>query len=123
MTTTALHPLYRTGTWKLEPVHSDVSFQVRHLAISKVRGKFENFDVTIVTAEDPKDSTIEASIDVSSVNTGQEARDNHLRSSDFFLVEEPPHMLFKGTGDNIEIDGEAFTTPGALTMRGVTLRV
>lgn len=123
MTTTALHSLYRTGTWKLEPVHSEISFQVRHLAISKVRGKFENFDVTIVTAEDPKDSTIEATIDVSSVNTGQEARDNHLRSSDFFLVEQHPHMLFKATGDNIEIDGDDFTITGDLTMRGVTLPV
>ena len=123
MTTTALHPKYLTGTWKLEPVHSEISFQVRHLAISKVRGKFENFDVTIVTAEDPNDSTIEASIDVSSVTTGQEARDNHLRSSDFFLAEEHPHILFKATGDDIQIDGEDFTITGDLTMRGVTLPV
>ncbi|HMH59324.1 MAG TPA: YceI family protein [Galbitalea sp.] len=123
MTTTALHPKYLVGTWKLEPVHSEISFTVRHLAISKVRGKFENFDVTIVTAPDPKDSTIEASIDVSSVNTGQEGRDNHLRSSDFFLVEQHPHMLFTAKGDGITIDGEDFTIVGDLTLRGVTLPV
>jgi polyisoprenoid-binding protein YceI len=120
MTETLLHPKYTVGTWKIEPVHSEISFQVRHLAISKVRGKFENFDVTIVTAEDPKDTTIEASIDVSSVNTGQEARDNHLRSSDFFLAEEHPKVLFSATGDNLTFDGDDFTLVGDLTLRGVT---
>jgi polyisoprenoid-binding protein YceI len=120
MTQTLLHPNYTAGTWKIEPVHSEISFQVRHLAISKVRGKFENFDVTIVTADDPRDTTIEASIDVSSVNTGQAARDNHLRSSDFFLVEQHPRMLFKATGENITIDGDDFTIVGDLTLRGVT---
>jgi polyisoprenoid-binding protein YceI len=123
MTETLLHPKYTVGTWKLEPAHSELSFQVRHLALSKVRGKFENFDVTIVVAPDPKDTTIEASVDVSSVNTGQEGRDNHLRSSDFFLVEEHPHMIFKATGENITIDGDDFTIVGDLTLRGVTLPV
>jgi polyisoprenoid-binding protein YceI len=120
MTAIATHPKYIVGTWTLEPVHSDISFSVRHLAISKVRGKFEKFDVTIVTAEDPKDSTIEATVDVSSVNTGQDARDNHLRSSDFFLVEEHPNMTFLAKGSEIVIDGENFTINGQLTLRGVT---
>jgi polyisoprenoid-binding protein YceI len=123
MTTTAIHPKYLVGTWKLEPTHSEISFTVRHLAISKVRGKFENFDLTIVTAADPKDSTIEASVDVSSVTTGQEGRDIHLRSGDFFLVEEHPHMIFKATGEGITIDGDDFTVAGDLTLRGVTLPV
>jgi polyisoprenoid-binding protein YceI len=123
MTETLPHPKYTVGTWKIEPVHSEISFQVRHLAISKVRGKFENFDVTIVTAQDPRDTTIEASIDVSSVNTGQEARDNHLRSSDFFKVEEHPHILFSATGENISYNGDDFTIVGNLTLRGVTLPV
>jgi polyisoprenoid-binding protein YceI len=123
MTETLLHPKYTVGTWTIEPTHSDISFTVRHLAISKVRGKFETFDATIVTAEDPKDSTIEASIDVSSVNTGQEGRDNHLRTSDFFLAEEHPHMLFKATGADLTFDGEDFTLVGHLTLRGVTLPV
>ena len=123
MTDTLIHPKYTVGTWTLDPTHSEVTFQVRHLAISKVRGKFEKFEVTIVTAEDPKDSTIEASIDVSSVNTGQDARDHHLRSSDFFLVEEHPHILFKATGSDLELDGQDFTLKGDLTLRGVTLPV
>jgi len=123
MTDTLIHPKYTVGTWTLDPTHSEVTFQVRHLAISKVRGKFESFDVTIVTAEDPKDTTIEASIDVSSVNTAQEARDNHLRSSDFFLVEEHPHIIFKAAGKDLKLDGEDFTLTGDLTLRGVTLPV
>jgi polyisoprenoid-binding protein YceI len=123
MTTTALstRPDYRVGTWKLDPSHSEISFWVRHLKISKVRGTFESFDVTVVTPEDPSQISIEASIDVSSVNTGQEARDNHLRSSDFFLVEEHPHMLFHSTG--IQVDGDDFTLEGDLTLRGVTQKV
>ena len=109
---------YRVGTWKLDPAHSELSFWVRHLKISKVRGVFEDFDVTVVTPEDPSGITVEASIDVSSVNTGQDARDNHLRSSDFFLVEEHPHMRFRST--SIEVEGDDFTMTGELTLRGVT---
>jgi polyisoprenoid-binding protein YceI len=118
MTNTAIHSQYVAGTWKLDPAHSEVSFSVKHLAISKVRGTFETFDVTIVTAEDPKDTTIEASIDVASVNTNQKDRDNHLRTSDFFLVEEHPTIVFTSTG--ITIDGDNFTVEGNLTLRGVT---
>jgi polyisoprenoid-binding protein YceI len=120
MTAIATHPKYVVGTWILEPMHSEVSFTVRHLAISKVRGRFEKFDVTIVTAADPKDSTIEATVDVSSVNTGQEARDNHLRSSDFFLVEEHPTMSFTAKGSDIVMNGEDFAINGQLKLRGVT---
>ncbi|MEO6117362.1 MAG: YceI family protein [Pseudolysinimonas sp.] len=109
---------YRVGTWKLDPTHSELSFWVRHLKISKVRGTFENFDVTVETPEDPSKISIEASIDVSSVNTGQDARDNHLRSSDFFLVEQHPHMLFRSTG--IQVEGDDFTIAGELTLRGIT---
>ena len=121
MSTTSIHPQYVVGTWRLDPAHSEVAFTVKHLAISKVRGRFENFDVTIVTAENPAESTIEATIDVGSVNTGQEARDNHLRTSDFFLVEEHPHMTFTSTG--IDIHGDDFTVTGDLKLRGVTQSV
>ena len=112
------HPDYQVGTWTLDPAHSEVSFTVKHMKISKVRGKFEKFETTIVTAEDPKDSTIEAVIDVASVNTGQEARDNHLRTSDFFLVEEHPQLIFRSS--SIDVDGDDFTVDGNLTLRGVT---
>ncbi len=86
--------------------------------ISKVRGTFDSFDVTVVTAENPKDSTIEAVIDVASVNTGQADRDNHLRTSDFFLVEKYPKATFTST--SFTIDGDRFTVHGDLTLRGVT---
>jgi len=121
MTTTTLHPHYLAGIWKLDPTHSEISFWVRHLAISKVRGTFDSFDVTIVTADDPQDSTIEATIDVASVNTNQKDRDQHLRTSDFFLVEEYPTMTFASTA----FDGTAddFTVTGDLTLRGITRSV
>jgi len=121
MTTgTDIHPDYLTGTWKLDPYHSELSFSVKHLMISKVKGTFGTFDVTIVTAEDPRESTIEATIDVSSVNTGVEARDNHLRSSDFFLIEEHPTMTFTSTGFDGDATTGEFTITGDLTLRGVT---
>lgn len=120
-TSTSIHPDYIVGTWKLDPTHSEVSFTVKHLMISKVRGTFETFDVTIVTAENPEDSTIEATIDVASVNTKVEARDQHLRTSDFFLADEHPMMTFTSTSFTGEPDD--FTVTGDLTLRGVTKSV
>lgn len=117
-TITDTHTQYIQGTWKADPTHTKISFTVKHLMISKVRGTFDSFDVTIVTAEDPKDSTIEAVIDVASVNTGVKDRDNHLRTSDFFLVEEYPTMTFRST--SLSADGDDFTVVGDLTLRGVT---
>lgn len=111
-------PGYVAGTWVLDPTHSEVSFSVRHLAISKVKGSFESFTLQVITGENPLDTTLTASIDVSSVNTGQKDRDNHLRASDFFAVDEHPTIDFVSTavrehGDELHIDGD-------LTMRGVT---
>ena len=116
--TTDMIPGYVAGTWTLDPAHSEVSFSVRHLAISKVRGTFEKFEVTVVTAEKPEDSTLTASIDVASVNTNQAQRDEHLRTSDFFAVDEFPTMDFVSTG--LRHDGEDFYLDGDLTLRGVT---
>ncbi|MCU1550979.1 MAG: polyisoprenoid-binding protein [Glaciihabitans sp.] len=121
MTNTTTHPQYIAGTWTLDAAHSEITFSVRHLAISKVRGSFEKFDVTIVTGDSPDESTIEATIDVASVNTNQKDRDNHLRTSDFFLVEEYPTITFKST--SIQTTGEDFTLVGDLTLRGVTKKV
>ena len=111
-------PGYVAGTWTLDPAHSEVSFTVRHLAISKVRGTFDRFDATVVTAENPEDSTVVATIDVSSVNTNQKDRDNHLRTSDFFAIDEYPTMEYRSTG--IRQDGDEFVLDGELTLRGVT---
>lgn len=109
---------YVTGTWVLDPAHSEIAFTVKHLKISKVRGTFEKFDVTIVTSADPAQSTIVATIDVASVNTNQAQRDAHLRTSDFFLAEEHPTIEFRSTGGTWS--GDDFTIVGDLTLRGVT---
>ena len=116
--TTDLIPGYVAGTWTLDPAHSEVSFSVRHLAISKVRGTFEKFDATVVTGENPEDSTLTATIEVASVNTNQPQRDEHLRTSDFFAVDEFPSITFVSTG--LRHDGEDFYLDGDLTLRGVT---
>ena len=96
MTTLAI-PSYLTGTWDIDPVHSEVSFVVRHMVVSKVRGRFDTFEGTIVTAEDPLQSTAEAVIEASSINTNQEQRDGHIRR-DFLDVENHPQITFKSTG-------------------------
>jgi polyisoprenoid-binding protein YceI len=118
MTDIATHPQYVAGTWALDPAHSEVSFTVRHLAISKVRGGFDKFDVTAVTGATPEASSVEATIDMASVNTGQGDRDNHLRTNDFFDIEHFPTMTFKST--SVAVDGEDLTVAGDLTLRGVT---
>jgi polyisoprenoid-binding protein YceI len=119
-TSTDIHPSYVAGTWKLDPTHSEVAFSVRHLAISKVRGTFETFDATIVTAEDPAQSTIEGTIDVASVNTNNADRDQHLRTGDFFLADEHPQITFRASGVPALDSSDAFTLEGELTLRGVT---
>ena len=85
-------PGYIAGTWAIDPVHSEVSFVVRHMAVSKVRGRFDKFEGTIVTGEDPLASSVSATIDATSISTGQEQRDAHIRSADFFDVEEHPTL-------------------------------
>jgi polyisoprenoid-binding protein YceI len=111
-------PGYVAGTWAIDPVHSEVSFTVRHMMVSKVRGRFDTFEGTIVTAEDPLNSVVTASVDLSSINTGQEQRDAHIRSADFFEVEKHTHMTFVSTG--IRPDGGDFLLDGDLTLKGVT---
>jgi polyisoprenoid-binding protein YceI len=115
------HPTYVAGTWALDPTHSEVTFSVKHLAISKVRGTFERFTATIVTAEDPTKSTVEANIEVASVNTNQKDRDNHLRTNDFFKPDEFPNITFVST--SVVLDGDDITVIGDLSLRGVTRSV
>jgi polyisoprenoid-binding protein YceI len=111
-------PGYVAGTWAIDPVHSEVSFVVRHMMVSKVRGRFDTFEGTIVTGQNPLDSTVNASIDLSSVNTGNEQRDGHIRSADFFEVDKHPHMTFRSTG--VRAEDEGFVVDGELTLKGVT---
>lgn len=114
-------PGYVVGTWEIDPMHSDVSFTVRHMMVSKVRGRFGRFAGEFVTAPDPMDSTVTATIDVSSVDTNQEQRDNHVRSADFFDVDAHPTMTYRSTG--IRQDGEELVLDGELTLKGVTRHV
>jgi polyisoprenoid-binding protein YceI len=111
-------PGYRVGTWVIDPTHTEVGFSVRHLAISKVKGKFEQFAGTFVTAENPLESKVEATVEVASINTNQADRDGHLRTNDFFAVEEFPQFTFQSTG--IRQEGGNFLVDGDLTLRGVT---
>jgi len=107
-----------TGTWNLDPTHTEIGFSVRHL-MSKVRGKFESFEGSLVTADDITASKVSVEVDLSSINTGTADRDNHLRSSDFFEVETHPKMTFATTGVTQKRDSE-FVVDGELTIKGVT---
>ncbi|ONI74968.1 hypothetical protein ALI144C_40050 [Actinosynnema sp. ALI-1.44] len=111
-------PGYITGTWTIDPIHSDVSFTVRHLGVSKVRGQFGTFSGEIVTAEDPLKSSVTATIDAGSFHSRQEQRDNHVKSEEFLHVDGHPELTFVSTG--LRHDGEEFLLDGDLTIRGVT---
>lgn len=110
------------GTFKLDPAHSRVGFVVKHMMVSRVRGNFNEFEGTIEIAENPLDSKVSATIQIASINTRQEMRDNHLRSGDFFLAEEFPTMTFESTRVSGGAGG-AFEIVGNLTIRGVTREV
>lgn len=111
-------PGYVTGTWDIDTTHSEVGFVVRHLVVTKVRGRFAKFSGSIVTAENPLDSSVDISVDLNSITTNADQRDNHLRSADFFEVEKYPEMTYKATG--ARQDGENFVLDGELTLKDVT---
>ncbi|MGH3472993.1 MAG: YceI family protein [Nocardioidaceae bacterium] len=116
ITATVLEGL-EPGIWKIDPSHSEVGFTVRHL-MSKVRGQFREFEGELVIAQNPLDSTATATIDLSSVDTRNDDRDNHLRSADFFSVDEDAQMSFTTTG--IRQTGDQFVATGDLTIHGAT---
>jgi len=106
------------GSYNIDPSHSTVGFVARHLMITKVRGRFTSFSGSITIADDRLSSSVNASVDLSSVSTGDEQRDGHLKSGDFFDVDKTPEMTFASTG--IKADGDDFKLAGDLTIRGVT---
>jgi len=116
--TTTRVPGYVAGTWDIDLSHSDVAFTVRHLMVSKVRGHFTKFEGTIVTGENPLDSSVHATVDLSSVDTNDEGRDAHLRTADLFDVEQHPTMEFHSTG--VRPSRDDFVLDGDLTIHGVT---
>lgn len=106
-------------TWTIDPVHSKVSFSIRHF-FSKVPGSFTKFSATIVYDPDkPEASSVKAEIDATSINTENEKRDAHLKSEDFFFVEKYPTLTFVSTKVLAAEKGK-LTVQGDLTMRGVT---
>lgn len=111
-------PGYQAGTWALDPAHSEVSFSVRHMMIAKVRGTFGVANATLTAPENPLESTVEASVDATTIDTNEEGRDGHLRSPDFFDVENFPTIDFRSSG--VRAHGEDFLVDGDLTIRGVT---
>jgi polyisoprenoid-binding protein YceI len=108
---------WTAGTWTIDPAHTTVSFVVRHL-MSRIRGAFGEVSGQIITRPDLSGSTAAATIAVSSVRTGNEMRDNHLRSADFFEAERYPVMSFASTGLR-QADG-SWLMSGELTIRDVT---
>ncbi len=117
MTSTTSLPL-STGTWTIDPAHSTIGFSVRHLGVSKVHGRFGTASAAVQIGADLASSTVTAEVDMASVDTGNADRDAHLRSPDFFDVEQFPTMSFRSTG--ISGSGDDFTLTGELTIRGVT---
>lgn len=111
-------PGYKAGTWVLDPAHSEVTFSVRHMMISKVRGTFGVKSATIVAPENPLEASVTASVDVASVDTKDEGRDAHLRSADFFDAEQFPTLDFVSTG--VRAEGGDFLVDGDLTIHGIT---
>ncbi|OZD08109.1 hypothetical protein CH275_06030 [Rhodococcus sp. 06-235-1A] len=117
MTTAIALPELTAGTWVIDPTHSTVGFTVRHLVVSKVRGRFQNFSGTITVAADGTPS-VDAEIDVASITTDNEQRDGHLKTADFFEVEKFPTATFKST--SVKADGGDFIVTGDFTLHGVT---
>lgn len=117
-TTTSTLPL-RAGTWTLDPLHAEVGFTVRHLGISKVRGAFRTFDVQVAVGDTLESSSVTATIDIASIDTGNADRDAHVLSPDLLDVATRPTMAFRST--RITADGEeGFRVDGELTIGEVT---
>jgi len=107
------------GTYVVDPVHSTVGFVVRHLVAAKVRGHFEQFEGNIVIGDTPEASSVTASVVASSITTGNADRDGHLKSPDFFDVENHPNLTFTSTKVT-SVGGDRYQVEGDLSIRGVT---
>lgn len=119
-TETATQTTSTTSTWNIDAAHAELGFAVRHLMISTVRGRFGAVTGSVTLDEaHPESAQIDVTIDVSSIDTRQEMRDNHLRSADFFDVENHPSIHFVSTKVEGDINDE-FRVTGDLTIRGAT---
>ena len=117
--TLAVSAASATGTWGVDKMHTDIGFTIKHLAVSKVRGHFNDFDGTvIVNGAKPENSSVNFAIKTASIDTANAQRDGHLKSADFFDAEKYPEITFKST--KIIKKKNGFTAMGLLTMHGVT---
>ncbi len=110
------------GTWNVDPAHSSVEFQVKHMGIATVKGFFGEFAGQLEVGETPADTQAEGTVEVGSVNTREAARDEHLKSDDFFDAANHPQLTFRSTEIAFGETGAA-TIAGDLTIRGVTRAV
>lgn len=105
--------------WTIDPAHSEIGFSVKHMMISKVKGSFESFEAVVeANEEDLNGALIDFKINVASINTNNEDRDNHLRSADFFDAETYPEIKF--SANDITKKGTEYELTGDLTIKGVT---
>lgn len=111
-------PGYVAGTWTIDPAHSEITYSVKHLGIAKSRGNFTNVSGQVITGEDILDSSVTADIDMNSVDSGQNGRDEHLKSAEFFDVANHPTMTFRSTG--IRGKGDEYVIDGELNWRGIS---
>ena len=109
------------GRWPIDPDHSAITFSTRFLGVSKVHGRFRVFDVSLDVGPSATEFEVEASIDLASIDTSIPRRDAHLRTADFFHVDQHPTMTFRST--RIEPVGGSYTMSGDLTLKGVTRAV
>ncbi len=109
----------QTSTWTSDPAHSEVDFSISHMAVSNVHGRFGHVAATIVYNDaDVTKSTVSATIDVTGIDTGEDARNNHLKSPDFFDVAQFPSASFTST--SVARSGNGLAIAGTLTLHGVT---
>jgi polyisoprenoid-binding protein YceI len=109
------------GAWTLDAAHSGIYFKVRHLGLSNVRGRFDDFDATLNVGDTLDDVSVSATISLSSVNTNNPDRDAHLRSTDILNVETNPKLEFRST--RITGGGDDYQMEGDLTINGTTKRI
>lgn len=113
---------FSADQYSLDVAHSSVGFSVRHMVVSKVHGTFDDFDCSIVAdLENIENSSVEVTIQAASINTRNEKRDEHLRSEDFFFVQEHPTLTFRSS--SISKQGDGYVARGTLTIRGISKEI
>jgi polyisoprenoid-binding protein YceI len=122
MISTTKSTLVPAGTWTVDRAHSSVGFAVKHLGIATVRGTFDEFEGTLEIGEHDESARAYGTVKAVSVNTNDSGRDEHLRSADFFGVEQNPELRFEST-ELTQIDEDTFDIVGELTMNGITKTV